>query len=46
MALTGVNRRALMDGRLRVSLFTTRRDSSAQNGTLTLPATIRVGLNQ
>jgi Asp-tRNA(Asn)/Glu-tRNA(Gln) amidotransferase A subunit family amidase len=41
MTLTGINRRALLDGRLQLSLFTTDRGAGARNGQLTVPAALR-----
>ena len=41
MTLTGINRRALLDGRLQLSLFTTDRGAGARSGQLSIPAGLR-----
>jgi hypothetical protein len=37
LVLEGINRRALLDGQLRLAMFTTDRGSSAKDGSLVVP---------
>jgi hypothetical protein len=41
LVLEGINRRALLDGQLRLAMFTTDRDSKARDGSLSVPVEVR-----